>query len=55
MDYSDLTEEQRERARAAKAPEEILAIAREEGWELSDAELEDIAGGWTPPEIDCKP
>ena len=40
MEYKDLTDEQKARARACDTPEEVLALAREEGYELSDAELE---------------
>ena len=47
MEYKDLTEEQKARARACETPEEVLALAREEGYELSDAELEAVSGGWT--------
>lgn len=50
MNFDDLTEEQKAKARAAKTPEEILALAKEEGYELSDAELESISGGvWISP------
>ncbi len=45
MKFEDLTQEQRDKARACKTPEELLALAREEGMELSDAELNGIAGG----------
>lgn len=45
MDFSELTPEQQEKAKACQTPEELLALAREEGIELSDAELEDVAGG----------
>ena len=45
MKFEDLTPEQKEKARAAKTPEEILALAKEEGFELSDDELEAISGG----------
>lgn len=45
MDYKDLTEEQKAKAREAKTPEEMLALAREEGMELTDEDLEAIAGG----------
>ena len=46
MEPKDLTPEQKERARACKDPEELLALAREEGYELSDEELGAISGGW---------
>ena len=46
MDFEDLTDEQRARARAARTAEDILALAREEGYELTDDELEAMYGGW---------
>ena len=46
MNFDDLTEGQKEKARAAETPEEVLALAREEGYELSDSELDAISGGW---------
>jgi len=35
MSFKDLTPEQREKAKTAKTPEDILALAKEEGYELS--------------------
>ena len=46
MKFDDLTPEQQEKARAAKTPDGILALAREEGYELSDDELGAVSGGW---------
>ena len=46
MEYKDLTPEQKEKARACKTPEEMLALAQEEGYDLTDDELEGVAGGW---------
>ena len=36
MDFSNLTPQQQEKAKACKTPEEVLALAKEEGYELSD-------------------
>ena len=46
MDFNDLTEEQKAKAQACKTPEEMLALAREEGYELQDEDLEAVSGGW---------
>lgn len=50
MDYKDLTAEQREKARACETPEELVALAKSEGIELTDAQLEAVSGGldWRP-------
>jgi hypothetical protein len=45
MKLNDLTSEQRAKIDAAKSPEDIQAIAREGGYELSNEELEGISGG----------
>ena len=45
MEFKDLTEEQRVKARACKTPEELVQLATEEGVELSDDQLEEISGG----------
>ena len=44
MKFEELSPELQEKAKACKTPEEILDLAKEEGYELSDAELEGIAG-----------
>lgn len=45
MTFNDLTPEQQEKARACKTAEDILALAKSEGYELSDEELESVSGG----------
>jgi len=45
MKFSDLTPEQQEKARACKTPEDMLALAKAEGYELSDEDLEAVSGG----------
>lgn len=54
MGYENLTDEQKDKVRGCKTPEELLALAKEEGYELSDAELEGIAGGGFWGDGDCK-
>ena len=46
MDFENLSDEQKAKVRACKTPEELYALAAEEGSELSEAELEAISGGW---------
>ena len=55
MEFKDLTEEQKAEVRACKSPEEILELAKDEGYELSDEELESISGGadWNFDIITC--
>lgn len=44
MNYSDLTPEQLKMAEG-KSPQELLKLAQEEGIELTDKQLETVAGG----------
>lgn len=46
--FKELAPEQRAKFKNAKTPEEVLELAREEGYELSDDELEGVSGGWEP-------
>ena len=49
MKFEDLTKEQQEKAKACKTPEEIFALAKEVGYELSEDEIDSISGGsWDP-------
>ena len=44
-----LTEEQRAKVAAAKTPEELIAIAKETGYQLSTEQLDAMSGGsWCP-------
>lgn len=45
MNINDLTPEQQKKARACETPEELLALAKEEGYELTNDELAALAGG----------
>ena len=46
MDFERLKDpELQEKVKGAKTPEELLAIAKEEGYDLTDEELEAISGG----------
>ena len=45
MDYSNLTNEQMEQARACKTPEDLMNLIQTEGLELTDEQLDAIAGG----------
>lgn len=51
MDLSNIPEKLMEEARSCKTPEELLDLAKREGIELSDEQLEGIAGGqdWCGP------
>ena len=44
MDFEKLSEELKEKARTCETPEELLALAQEEGVELSDEDIEGISG-----------
>ena len=42
---SKLTDEQKKKVEAAQTPEELLAIAKETGYELTPDQLEAVSGG----------
>ena len=44
-----LTDEQKKKVEAAKTPEELIALSKETGRELSLDELEKVSGGWSCP------
>ena len=45
MEYNDLSDEQKAKAAKCKTPEELLALAKEEGYELNDEEIDAVSGG----------
>ena len=45
MDFKDISPELREKAKACKTPEELLALAKQEGYNLSDEDMEVVSGG----------
>ena len=48
MNIEDLSPEILQNAKACKTPEELFALAREEGIELTEEELDAISGGPLP-------
>ena len=55
MHFDTLTPEQKAKAQACTTPAEMLALAQEEGLELSEEELEQVSGGdsWDCPFDGC--
>jgi hypothetical protein len=45
MEFEDLSPELREKAKDCQTPEELLALAKSEGYKLSDADMEAVSGG----------
>lgn len=47
MDFKDMdiSPELREKAKACTSPEELLALAKKEGYKLSEEEMEAVSGG----------
>ena len=44
--YDNLSEGVEAKLHGCETPEEILALAQEEGYELTDEQLEGVSGGW---------
>jgi hypothetical protein len=44
--YDSLSEGVKAKLNGCETSEEILALAREEGYELTDEQLEGVSGGW---------
>ena len=45
MNFEDLTEEQKAKARECKTPEELMQLAMEEDLDLTEEQLEKVSGG----------
>jgi len=45
MEFDEISQELKDKAKACETPEELLALAADEGITLSDSELDQIAGG----------
>ena len=45
MKFENLTEEQKAKARECNTPEELMKLAAEEDLDLTDEQLEAVAGG----------
>ena len=45
MNIEDLSSEMQDKVKACKTAEELLELAKTEGYDLSDEDLEAIAGG----------
>ena len=54
IDNLDLSPELRAKAMACKTPEEMLALAKAEGYKLSEEELAAVSGGgtWSCTDLD---
>ena len=54
MDFNDLSPELRKKAQACTSPEELLALAKQEGYKLSEDELSAVSGGkaWSGAQCD---
>ena len=55
MSFKDMSPEIQEKIKACQTPEEVLELAKEEGYELAEEELEQISGGisWSTSEYKC--
>ena len=45
MEFKDMSPELKEKVRGCETPEEILSVAKEECYELTDEQLQALSGG----------
>ena len=45
MDLNDISPELRKKAKECTSPDELIALAKEEGYKLSDQDLQAVSGG----------
>ena len=53
MENPNVTKEQVARLKACESAEEVLALAKQEGIELTDAQLDAVSGGWGGDTPNC--
>ena len=54
LENMDISPELREKAKACATPDELLALAKSEGYKLSDEEMEGVSGGWGTCSDQCE-
>ena len=55
MKFEELTEEQKAKLKECKSAEDIMKLAKEEGQELSEDDLDAISGGeWSSCSYTCE-
>ena len=56
MNFEELSPELQEKVKACETPDELLALASDEGYELLEEELDAVSGGkWHPCWENCLP
>lgn len=54
IENTDISPELREKAKACTSPEELMKLAKREGYKLTETELESVSGGdWGSCDYSC--